>query len=202
MLPQRWRSSPAVLDTLRNLTGCGSPRSPSTAPVRASSAARGARRVRPPRRRLVHRRLTHLRAGHQRAVDAIENRAPKPRRRADRPSDQGPQCTSWAYTTRARGSGLLASMGSLGDCYDNAVVESFWGRMQTELLDRRRCWTRVELANAMFEHLEIFQNRQGDTPPSARSPRPTTSSHTTSPSHDRFQKPDSGRPGNITGTGR
>ncbi len=51
-------------------------------------------------------------------------------------------------------------MGSIGDCFDNAVIESFWGRMQTELLNRRRWRTRVELANAMFEYLEIFHNRQ------------------------------------------
>jgi len=51
-------------------------------------------------------------------------------------------------------------MGSVGDCFDNAVIESFWGRMQTELLNRRRWRTRVELANAMFEYLEIFHNRQ------------------------------------------
>ena len=42
-------------------------------------------------------------------------------------------------------------MGSIGDCYDNAVIESFWGRMQTELLNRKRWKTRIELANAMFE---------------------------------------------------
>ena len=42
----------------------------------------------------------------------------------------------------------------------NAVIESFWARMQTELLDRRRWTTRVELANAIFEYLEIFHNWQ------------------------------------------
>jgi transposase InsO family protein len=51
-------------------------------------------------------------------------------------------------------------MGSIGDCYDNAVIESFWSRMQVELLDRKRWHTRVELANAIFEYLEIFHNRQ------------------------------------------
>ena len=50
--------------------------------------------------------------------------------------------------------------GLTGRRYDKAVIESFSGRMQTELLDRRRWRTRVELANAMLEHLEIFQNRQ------------------------------------------
>jgi len=51
-------------------------------------------------------------------------------------------------------------MGSVGDAYDNAVIESFWGRMQTELLNRRRWSTRVELANAIFEYLEVFHNRR------------------------------------------
>lgn len=59
-----------------------------------------------------------------------------------------------------------------GDHYDNAVVESFWARMQVELLNRRRWATRVELANAIFEYIEGFHNRRRrhgalrwDTPP-------------------------------------
>jgi len=51
-------------------------------------------------------------------------------------------------------------MGSVGDALDNAVVEAFWARMQVELLNRKTWRTRVELANAMFEYLEIFHNRQ------------------------------------------
>jgi len=50
-------------------------------------------------------------------------------------------------------------MGSIGDCYDNAMIESFWSRMQVELLDRQRWLTRVELANEIFEYLEINHNR-------------------------------------------
>lgn len=42
----------------------------------------------------------------------------------------------------------------------HAVIESFWGRMQTELLNRQRWKTRIELANAIFEYLEIFHNRR------------------------------------------
>ena len=91
---------------------------------------------------------------------AIENRTPTPGSGLIVHSDQGPQFTSWAFTRRARESGLLPSMGSVGDCFDNAVIESLWGRMQTELLNRRRWRTRIELANAMFEYLEIFHNRQ------------------------------------------
>jgi putative transposase len=75
-------------------------------------------------------------------------------------SDQGTQFTSWAFTRRAIDSSLLPSMGSVGDCFDNALMEAFWSRMQVELLDRKRWNTRVELANAIFEYLEIFHNRQ------------------------------------------
>lgn len=75
-------------------------------------------------------------------------------------SDHGTQYTSWTFTQRAKASGLVPSMGSVGDCYDNAVIESFWGRMQTELLNRKKWRTRIELANAIFEYLEIFHNRQ------------------------------------------
>jgi putative transposase len=75
-------------------------------------------------------------------------------------SDHGVQFTSWAFTDRAKRSGLVPSMGSIGHCYDNAVIESFWGRMQTELLNRKHRKTRIELANAIFDYLEIFDNRQ------------------------------------------
>jgi putative transposase len=57
-------------------------------------------------------------------------------------SDHGVQFTSWAFTRRALDSGLVPSMGSIGDCCDNAVIESFWSRMQVELLDRKRWKTR------------------------------------------------------------
>jgi putative transposase len=75
-------------------------------------------------------------------------------------SDHGVQFTSWAFTERAKQSGLVPSMGTIGDCYDNAVIEAFWSRMQVELLDTRRWKTRLELANAIFEYIEIFHNRR------------------------------------------
>ena len=70
------------------------------------------------------------------------------------------QFGSWAFTDRAKRAGLLPSMGSVGDCYDNSMMEAFWSRMQVELLNRKRWNTRLELANAIFEYLEIFHNRQ------------------------------------------
>lgn len=90
---------------------------------------------------------------------AIANRAPD-RDSTVIHSDHGTQFTSWAFTQRAKDSGLLPSMGSVGDAYDNAVIESFWGRMQTELLNRQRWNTRIDLANAIFEYLEIWHNRR------------------------------------------
>jgi putative transposase len=75
-------------------------------------------------------------------------------------SDHGTQFTAWTFSDRARKSGLLPSMGTVGDCYDNAMMEAFWSRMQVDLLDSRRWKTRIELANAIFEYLEIFHNRR------------------------------------------
>jgi putative transposase len=73
-------------------------------------------------------------------------------------SDHGAQFTSWAFGKRLRDAGLLASMGTIGDCYDNAMMESFWGTMQLELLDSKRWQTRDELANAVFEWIECWYN--------------------------------------------
>ena len=77
---------------------------------------------------------------------AIGNRLPDPGTVIH--SDQGTQFTSWAFTQRAHESGLVPSMGTVGDCFDNAIMESFWARMQVEPLDRQRWRTRIELANA------------------------------------------------------
>jgi transposase InsO family protein len=89
---------------------------------------------------------------------AIDSRQPSPGGIIH--GDHGTQFTSWAFTTRAKNAGLLPSLGTVGDPYDNAVVESFWGRMQVELLNRRRWRTRVEFANAIFEYIEGFHNRR------------------------------------------
>ncbi len=64
-------------------------------------------------------------------------------------SHHGSPSTFWAFSQRAKDSRLLASMSTIGDADADAVIESFWARMQTELLDRRRWRTRVELANAI-----------------------------------------------------
>jgi putative transposase len=106
-------------------------------------------------------------------------------------SDHGVQFTLWAFTRRVPESGLAPSMGSIGDCYDNGMIESFWGRMQTELLNRRKWRTRIELANAIFEYLEIFHNRQRRTAHWACSPRSSMRSSTRSP----YPQPDANQHG-------
>ena len=73
-------------------------------------------------------------------------------------SDHGAQYTSWAFGKRLRDAGLLGSMGTVGDCYDNAMMESFWHTMQLELLDTRIWESREELANAIFEWIECWYN--------------------------------------------
>lgn len=74
-------------------------------------------------------------------------------------SDNGTQFTSWAFTQRAVDSGLLPSMDAVQTAM-GAMIESFWSRMQVELRNRKHWDTRVELANAIFEYIEIFHNRK------------------------------------------
>ena len=74
-------------------------------------------------------------------------------------SDHGSQFTSWAFSERVRQAGLAPSMGTVGDAFDNAMMESFWARVQTELLNRKKWKTRLELSSALFDYLEIFHNR-------------------------------------------
>jgi len=73
-------------------------------------------------------------------------------------SDRGVQFTSWAFSQKVKDAGLAPSMGAVGSAYDNAMVESFWGRMQVELFNRKRWKTRVELANAIHDYIELFHN--------------------------------------------
>lgn len=75
-------------------------------------------------------------------------------------SDRGVQFTSWAFSQRVRDAGIAPSMGAVGSCFDNAMVEAFWARMQVELLNRRRWKTRIELASALHDYIEHFHNKR------------------------------------------
>ncbi|MBI2691398.1 MAG: transposase, partial [Solirubrobacterales bacterium] len=73
-------------------------------------------------------------------------------------SDRGAQFTSWAFSHKVKGAGLAPSMGSARSAHDNAMMESFWARMQVELLNRKRWKTRIELATAIHDYIELFHN--------------------------------------------
>lgn len=73
-------------------------------------------------------------------------------------SDHGSQFTSWGFTENVRNYGLMGSMGTIGDCYDNAPMESFWGSMQIELLNRKKWRTKIELSIAIADYIEHFYN--------------------------------------------
>jgi putative transposase len=73
-------------------------------------------------------------------------------------SDQGCQYTSLAFGERCRAFGVRPSMGSVGDCYDNAMCESFFATLECELLDRERFATQAHAERAVFEYIEGFYN--------------------------------------------
>jgi putative transposase len=73
-------------------------------------------------------------------------------------SDQGSQFVSLAFGQACAKAGIARSMGSRGDCWDNAVAESFFATLKKELI-RRQSWpTRAELRTAVFDYIEIFYN--------------------------------------------
>ena len=75
-------------------------------------------------------------------------------------SDQGSQFVSLAFGQQARAAGIAQSMGSRGDCWDNAVAESFFATIKKELIHRRSWPTRAELSTEVFDYIETFYNRQ------------------------------------------
>jgi putative transposase len=73
-------------------------------------------------------------------------------------SDHGSQYTSFAFGKRCEQAGVRPSMGSVGDCFDNARCESFFATLECELLDRRRFKTQIEARLAVFEFIEGWYN--------------------------------------------
>ena len=70
------------------------------------------------------------------------------------------QYTSLAFGRRLTDTGLVASMGTIGDALDNAVAESFFATLECELLNRHDWPTRQALRTAVFDFIEVFYNRQ------------------------------------------
>jgi putative transposase len=75
-------------------------------------------------------------------------------------SDRGSQYTSRPYRAVLAERGITVSMSRKGDCWDNAVMESFWGTVKTECVERQVFATRHEARAILFDYLEIFYNRQ------------------------------------------
>jgi putative transposase len=73
-------------------------------------------------------------------------------------SDRGCQYTSSDYAELARANGVLLSVGLAGECWDNAVAESFFATIKRELIDTQSWPTRAGLRRAIFEYIEGWYN--------------------------------------------
>ena len=73
-------------------------------------------------------------------------------------SDRGSQYTSYAFGKRCREAGVMPSMGTVGDAYDNAMAESFFATLEREVLNRRRFRSQAEARMAVFEWIEGWYN--------------------------------------------
>ena len=102
----------------------------------------------------------HLRA--ELVVDALEMAVARrrPERGLIHHSDQGCQYTAVLFTKRCAKAGIEVSMGSVGDCYDNAVCETFHATLKKEKIYRQSWPTRAAARTAIFEYIEVFYNRQ------------------------------------------
>jgi transposase InsO family protein len=75
-------------------------------------------------------------------------------------SDRGCQYACGLYRRLLEAGGIVCSMSAAGDCYDNAVMESFFKTLKVELVYHRDYRTRAEAAQSIFEFIEVFYNRR------------------------------------------
>ncbi len=75
-------------------------------------------------------------------------------------SDRGSQYASYCYQVLLKRYGMLCSMSRKGNCWDNAVMESFYRTLKVELIYQRKYETRIEAQRDIFEYIEIFYNRE------------------------------------------
>jgi len=87
---------------------------------------------------------------------ALWNRRPEPG--VIHHSDHGCQYTSLAFGNRCQEAGVVPSLGSCGDCFDNAVTESFFATLECELIDRHLFRTYAQARTAIFDYIEGFYN--------------------------------------------
>jgi len=86
---------------------------------------------------------------------AIQKRRP---RKVVHHSDHGTQYTSVEFGKRCREAGVTLSMGSVGDCYEGALCESFFAALECELMERRKFEDRDEARREVFEFIEGWYN--------------------------------------------
>ena len=89
---------------------------------------------------------------------AIDARQPEPG--LIHHSDRGAQYTSDDFRSELAKHGIACSMSSTGNCYDNAVVESFFGVLKRERVNRVRYRNREEARRDLFNYIEVFYNRK------------------------------------------
>ena len=75
-------------------------------------------------------------------------------------SDRGCQYTSAEYRKQLADNGIICSMSRRGNCWDNAVVESFFHSLKTELVHHKKYRTREEDRASLFDYIEVFYNRK------------------------------------------
>ena len=90
--------------------------------------------------------------------NAIESRQPAPG--LIHHSDRGSQYSAGAYRAELAAHGMIASMSRKGDCYDNAVAESFFSTLEFELLMKHNWDTREDARRAIFRYIETWYNRK------------------------------------------
>ena len=100
----------------------------------------------------------HLRAELVEDALAMAISRPQPTGRVIHHSDRGSQYTSLAFGRQCREAGIVQSMGSAGNAYDNAMCESFFATLECELLDRVRFRTAADARREVFSFIEGFYN--------------------------------------------
>jgi len=115
---------------------------------------------------LCGQKLVGLSMGERMTKELVINALDSAYKRVGRPhgvlihSDRGSQYCSHDYQKLLKKYGFICSMSRKGNCWDNAPMEAFWGKMKYEWLNDQRFKTRNEARAAIFEYVEIFYNRQ------------------------------------------
>ena len=112
-------------------------------------------------RRIVGWSMDHWMSRHL-VIDALRMaiEARRPTRSLIHHSDRGGQYSSDDFRNELARHGITPSMSSTGNCYDNAVVESFFGTLKRERVNRVHYRTREQARADLFEYIEVFYNRK------------------------------------------